>query len=271
MAEEFLRKLEAKDGWQFEEVEEYAPFLEKSLVDESIKLFSVSKKIVEVIFNSEGGREKRYYVVLVPCIMGGIGNKRFIVRKNIDRMVRHYIKNHTEVWYHNMIEKFAQTTNPKTKELLVDLMAHAYRSSPEFFHPYEKVFKMFDREISEPHSQLKRKVIDCVLVILDRHAPNQLAKENMLQVFTQQHSLKILRRLGKSTWTAESVSEEDGEVLSPILRKPKRQRMITAAPEQLQVSRDNLSEEKHRHISEEKHKRLEPLYSRDRKVRKSHI
>lgn len=95
VAEEFLRKIEGKDGWEFKEVEEYAPFLERSLVDESIKLFSVSKKIVEVIFNSEDGGERRYYVVLVPCILGGIGNKRFIVRKNIDRMVRQYIKNHT--------------------------------------------------------------------------------------------------------------------------------------------------------------------------------
>ena len=162
---------------------------------------------MEVIFNSEDGGEKRYYVVLVPCIVGGIGNKRFIVRKNIDRMVRYYIKNHTEVWYQNMIERFAQAQNPKTKELLVDLMAHTYRSSPEFFYPYEKVFRMFDREISEPHSQLKRKVIDCILVILERQASNQLTKENMLQVFTQHHSLKILRRLGKHMFIAESVSE----------------------------------------------------------------
>ena len=151
-------------------------------------------------------------------------------------------------------------------------MIHAYRTSPEFYHPHERLFRLFDREISEPQSQLKRKVIDCVLVILERQANDCHSKEAMLQVFHQQHSLKILRRLGKNSFSAESISEEEeSDPISPILRKARRQRMITAAPEQLQISRDNLSEEKQRHISEEKPKKLQPLYSRDRKVRKSHI
>lgn len=78
-------------------------------------MFSISKKIVEVIFNSEDGKKKEYYVVLVPCVVSGIGNKRFIVRKNLDKMVRQYVKNHTEVWFENLIERFAQNKNIKVK------------------------------------------------------------------------------------------------------------------------------------------------------------
>lgn len=77
--------------------------MEKYLTDESIKLFSISKKIVEVIFNSDDGKKKEYYIVLVPCIVNGIGNKRFIVRKNLDKLVRQYMKNHTEVWVQNIV------------------------------------------------------------------------------------------------------------------------------------------------------------------------
>lgn len=54
-------------------------------------------------------------MVLVPCIVSGIGNKRFIVRKNLDKLVRQYIKNHTEVWVHNFVERFAISKNHKVK------------------------------------------------------------------------------------------------------------------------------------------------------------
>lgn len=60
-------------------------------MDESIKLFSISKKIVETIFDSESEQQREYYVVLVPCVVNGIGNKRFIVRKNLDKLVRQYL------------------------------------------------------------------------------------------------------------------------------------------------------------------------------------
>lgn len=129
-AEEFLKKLEKNTSWEINEIEEYAPFLEKCLIDDSIKLFSISKKIVEVIFNSEDGKKKQYYVVLVPCIVSGIGNKRFIVRKNLDKLVRQYIKNHTEVWVQNFVERFATSKNIKVKEILLDLVMHAFRTSP---------------------------------------------------------------------------------------------------------------------------------------------
>ncbi len=83
-------------------------------------------------------------MVLVPCIVNGIGNKRFIVRKNLDKLVRQYIKNHTEVWVKNFVERFALTKNYKVKEILIDLLSHAYKTSPEFYYPTERTFEVFD-------------------------------------------------------------------------------------------------------------------------------
>lgn len=88
-----------------------------------------------MIFNSEDGHRKEYYIVLVPCIVKGIGNKRFIVRKNLDKLVRQYVRNHTEVWIKSFVERFALSRNPKVKEILIDLLAHAYKTSPEFYCP----------------------------------------------------------------------------------------------------------------------------------------
>ena len=53
--------------------------------------------------------------MLVPCIVNGIGNKRFLVRKNLDKLVRQYVKNHTEIWVKNFVERFAMTKNYKVK------------------------------------------------------------------------------------------------------------------------------------------------------------
>ena len=63
-------------------------------------------------------------------MVSGIGNKRFIVRKNLDKMVRQYLKNHTEIWVESFIERFATNKNHKVKEILIDLVMHAYRTSP---------------------------------------------------------------------------------------------------------------------------------------------
>ena len=38
--------------------------------------------------------------MLVPCVVNGIGNKRFIVRKNLDKLVRQYL-----VIYYLILEK----------------------------------------------------------------------------------------------------------------------------------------------------------------------
>jgi hypothetical protein len=207
-------------------------------VDESIKLFSISKKIVEVIFNSEDGKKKEYYVVLVPCIVNGIGNKRFIVRKNLDKLVRQYIKNHTEVWVKNFVERFALTKNCKVKEILIDLLAHAYKTSPEFYYPTERTFEVFDCEMNDAASTLKRKVIDCIMLIIDRQGKDDRGREEMLQIFSADPYSKIVRKMGKTNNSIGSLSDDADahtlEPLSPIpLRKERKQRLVTAEPEKL--------------------------------------
>jgi hypothetical protein len=109
--------------------------------------------------------------------VNGIGNKRFIVKKNLDKLVRQYIKNHTDVWVKNFIDRFAATKNGKVKEILIDLMMHAYRTSPEFYYPTERTFEVFDVEISDASSNLKRKVIDCILLILERQAKDDKSRD----------------------------------------------------------------------------------------------
>lgn len=75
------------------------------------------------------------YVIVVPCVVKGIGNKRFIVRKNLDKLVRTYAKNHPEVWIYNFLDRFMKTQNVKIKEMLMDLFTFAYKTSPEFYYP----------------------------------------------------------------------------------------------------------------------------------------
>ncbi len=53
LAEGFLTMLESKKDWDIKEIKEFSTQLGKYLIDESIKLFSISKRIVEVIFDSE--------------------------------------------------------------------------------------------------------------------------------------------------------------------------------------------------------------------------
>lgn len=160
-----------------------------------------------MIFNSEDGRRREYYVVLVPCIVNGIGNKRFIVRKNLDKLVRQYMKNHTEVWMGNIVERFALTKNPKVKEILIDLVMHAYRTSPEFYYPPDRTFAVFDLEISDAGSSLKRKVIDCVLFIIERQGKDDHTREELLQRFSADPYSKILRKMGKTNNSLGELSE----------------------------------------------------------------
>lgn len=49
------------------------------------------------------GQRKEVYVIVVPCVVKGIGNKRFIVKKNLDKLVRTYAKNHPDVWINNFL------------------------------------------------------------------------------------------------------------------------------------------------------------------------
>jgi len=56
------------------------------------------------------------------------------------------------------------------KESLIDLMMHAYKTSPEFYYPTNKTFKAFDEEMNDCNSSIKRKIIDCILLILEKNA-----------------------------------------------------------------------------------------------------
>lgn len=102
----------------------------------------------------------------MPCVVKGIGNPRFIVRKNLDKLVRSYAKNYTDVWINNFLERFSKTNNPKLKEILIDLFMYSYKTSPEFYYPVEKPFEIFDLEIMNKNSNLKWKVIDCVILMI---------------------------------------------------------------------------------------------------------
>lgn len=51
----------------------------------------------------------------MPCVVKGIGNKRFIVRKNLDKLVRTYARNHPDVWICNFLERFVKSQNIKIK------------------------------------------------------------------------------------------------------------------------------------------------------------
>ena len=80
------------------------------------------------------------------------------------------------MWVENFIERFATTESPKVKEILLDLFLHAYKTSPEFYYPYERSFNAFDREIVDRNSNLKWKAIDCIMVVLERQGLNEKVK-----------------------------------------------------------------------------------------------
>lgn len=58
----------------------------------------------------------------------------------------------------------------------MDLFTHAYKTSPEFYYPYERCFQAFDKEIIDRNSNLKWKAIDCVIIILERQGLNEKFK-----------------------------------------------------------------------------------------------
>ena len=85
------------------------------------------------------------------------------------------------------------------KEILLDLFLHAYRTSPEFYYPYEKSFSVFDREIVDRGSNLKFKAIDCIVVVLERQGLTDKVRDDMLGIFSADTYHKIMRKLGKGT------------------------------------------------------------------------
>ena len=87
-------------------------------------------------------------------------------------------------------------------------MMHAYRTSPEFYYPVERPFEVFNAEMSDITSSLKRKVIDCVLLIIERQGKDEKNRDEMLQRFSADPYNKIMRKMGKTHNSIGSVSEE---------------------------------------------------------------
>lgn len=54
---------------------------------------------------------------------------------------------------------------------------HAYRTSPEFYYPPERPFEVFNLEITDQASNLKRKVIDCILLIIEKQGKDEKTRD----------------------------------------------------------------------------------------------
>ena len=82
-------------------------------------------------------------------------------------------------------------------------------------------------------SSLKRKIIDCILLIVERQGKDEKIRDEMLHVFSSDPYQKIIRKIGKTNNSIGSLSE-DGEKntlepVSPVSIK-RKQRLITAEP-----------------------------------------
>lgn len=87
--------------------------------------------------------------------------------------------------------------------------------------------------MNDAASTLKRKVIDCILLIIERQGKDDKAKEELLQIFSADPYSKILRKMGRNNNSAGSLSDDDPhqtlEPLSPIpTKKERKQRLVTA-------------------------------------------
>lgn len=85
----------------------------------------------------------------------------------------------------------------------------------------------------DPSSTLKRKVIDTVLLILDRNAKDDKAKEDMLQIFSADPYSKITRKMGRTHNSIGTLSDDAEspsiEPLSPVIpKRSRKQRLVTA-------------------------------------------
>lgn len=85
-------------------------------------------------------------------------------------------------------------------------MTHAYKTSPEFYYPVERTFEVFDQEMNDINSTLKRKVVDCILLIIEKQGKDDKNKEEMLQFFSADPYHKILRKMGKTNNSIGSLS-----------------------------------------------------------------
>lgn len=66
---------------------------------------------------------------------------------------------------------------------------------------------MFDCEMNDCNSTLKRKVIDCILLIIERQGKDDKSREELLQIFSADPYSKILRKMGKTNNSLGSHSD----------------------------------------------------------------
>jgi hypothetical protein len=106
---------------------------------------------------------------------------------------------------------------------LIDLLSHAYKTSPEFYYPTERTFEVFDCEMNDTNSTLKRKVIDCILLIIDRQGKDDKSREELLQIFSADPYSKIIRKMGKTNNSVGSLSDDaDAQTIEPLSPIPLR-------------------------------------------------
>lgn len=109
-------------------------------------------------------------------------------------------------------------------------------------------------EITDTNSSLKRKVIDCIVLILERQGKDEKEREEMLQVFSADPYNKIIRKMGKTNKSLGSYSEEmesrtpeTMDPVSPMLqRKDRKNRLVTVEPEK-RTSVDKSHEQRKSH------------------------
>ena len=84
---------------------------------------------------------------------------------------------------------------------------HAYRTSPEFYYPTDRIFEVFNYEINDITSNLKRKVFDCIIMIIERQGKDEKVREEMLHSFSADPYNKIIRKIGKTNHSLGSLSD----------------------------------------------------------------
>lgn len=71
--------------------------------------------------------------------------------------------------------------------------------------------------MNDSNSTLKRKVIDCILLIIERQGKDEKSREEMLQIFSADPYSKIIRKMGKPNNSIGSLSDDaDAQTLEPL-------------------------------------------------------
>jgi hypothetical protein len=61
--------------------------------------------------------------------------------------------------------------------------------------------------MNDANSTIKRKVIDCILIIIERQGKDEKSKEDMLHIFSADPYSKIVRKMGKTNNSIGSLSD----------------------------------------------------------------